>query len=54
MGPRAPRPHPHPHPHHRLPATGYRHDSIPAGVTALRTLGGFDVDATGDHPLQEE
>ncbi len=27
--------------------TAYRHDSVPAGVTALRTLG-FGVDATGD------
>ncbi|MFF7448077.1 MULTISPECIES: ThuA domain-containing protein [unclassified Streptomyces] len=26
----------------------YRHESIPAGVTALRTLGGFEVDASED------
>ncbi|GGX23501.1 Crp/Fnr family transcriptional regulator [Streptomyces malachitofuscus] len=26
--------------------TDYRHESIPAGVAALRGLGGFDVDAT--------
>ena len=30
--------------------TGYRHDSIPAGVEALRGLGGFDVDATEEFP----
>lgn len=28
--------------------TGYRHDSIPAAVTAVRTLGPFEVDATED------
>ncbi len=28
--------------------TDYRHDSIPAGVAALRDLGVFDVDATED------
>ncbi|MFJ2946297.1 ThuA domain-containing protein [Streptomyces sp. NPDC087226] len=28
--------------------TGYRHDSIPAAVAALRTLGDFTVDATED------
>lgn len=28
--------------------TDYRHDSIPAGVAALRGLGAFDVDATED------
>ncbi|WP_031108208.1 ThuA domain-containing protein [Streptomyces sp. NRRL S-146] len=26
--------------------TGYRHDSIPAGIAALRTLGDFEVHAT--------
>ncbi|MEV5438790.1 ThuA domain-containing protein [Streptomyces sp. NPDC052682] len=36
--------------------TAYRHDSIPAGIAALRALGGFEVDATEDpavleHPL---
>ncbi|WP_255310832.1 ThuA domain-containing protein [Streptomyces viridosporus] len=34
--------------------TDYRHDSIPAGVAALRTLGGFDVDATEDPAAFEE
>ena len=28
--------------------TDYRHDSIPAGIAALRTLGDFAVDATED------
>ncbi|MGC9541430.1 ThuA domain-containing protein [Streptomyces sp. UG1] len=28
--------------------TAYRHDSIPAGVEALRTVGGFEVDHTED------
>ena len=28
--------------------TGYRHDSIPAGVAALRNLDGYSVDATED------
>lgn len=28
--------------------TAYRHDSIPAGVAAVRTLGAFEVDATED------
>ncbi|WP_338783878.1 ThuA domain-containing protein [Streptomyces sp. DG1A-41] len=28
--------------------TGYRHDSIPAGIAALRTLGDFEVHATED------
>ncbi|MES5818696.1 ThuA domain-containing protein [Streptomyces sp. RG80] len=34
--------------------TGYRHDSIPAGITALRTLGGFDVDASEDPAALEQ
>ncbi|GGW38088.1 ThuA domain-containing protein [Streptomyces griseoloalbus] len=34
--------------------TDYRHDSIPAGVAALRTLGGFGVDATEDPAAFEE
>jgi type 1 glutamine amidotransferase len=34
--------------------TDYRHDSIPAGVAALRSLGGFDVDATEDPAAFEE
>jgi uncharacterized protein len=28
--------------------TGYRHDSIPAGVGALRGMDGYSVDATED------
>jgi hypothetical protein len=28
--------------------TAYRHDSIPAAITAVRTLGAFEVDATED------
>ncbi len=28
--------------------TGFRHDSIPAGIAAIRNLGGFSVDATED------
>ena len=28
--------------------SGYRHDSIPAGVAALRGLDGYTVDATED------
>ena len=28
--------------------TAYRHDSIPAGVEAVRTLGDFEVDHTED------
>lgn len=32
----------------------YRHDSIPVGVAALRTLGGFTVDATEDPAALEE
>jgi type 1 glutamine amidotransferase len=34
--------------------TDYRHDSIPAGVAALRTLGDFTVDATEDPAALEE
>ncbi|MFC8419727.1 ThuA domain-containing protein [Streptomyces sp. NPDC057236] len=34
--------------------TDYRHDSIPAGVAALRALGGFTVDATEDPAVLEE
>ncbi|MFD7772465.1 ThuA domain-containing protein [Streptomyces sp. NPDC059787] len=34
--------------------TDYRHDSIPAGVAALRTLGDFTVDATEDPAVFEE
>ncbi|OSP39276.1 Crp/Fnr family transcriptional regulator [Streptomyces sp. 13-12-16] len=34
--------------------TDYRHDSIPAGVAALRALGGFTADATEDPAAFEE
>ncbi|MET9390627.1 ThuA domain-containing protein [Streptomyces sp. NPDC006624] len=34
--------------------TGYRHDSIPAGVAALRTLDGFETDATEDPAALEQ
>ncbi|MGA5179199.1 ThuA domain-containing protein [Streptomyces pseudogriseolus] len=34
--------------------TGYRHDSIPAGVAALRALGGFEVHAHEDPAALEE
>ncbi|MCO4695366.1 ThuA domain-containing protein [Streptomyces sp. RO-S4] len=34
--------------------TDYRHDSIPAGVAALRALGGFDVHAHEDPAALEE
>ncbi|MEU1318295.1 ThuA domain-containing protein [Streptomyces tibetensis] len=34
--------------------TGYRHDSIPAGVTALRTLGDFEVHATEEPVALEQ
>lgn len=34
--------------------TDYRHDSIPAGIAALRALGGFDVVATEDPAAFEE
>ncbi|MFC9113472.1 MULTISPECIES: ThuA domain-containing protein [Streptomyces] len=34
--------------------TDYRHDSIPAGVAALRALGGFDVHAHEDPAVFEE
>ncbi|MET9814904.1 ThuA domain-containing protein [Streptomyces sp. NPDC006355] len=34
--------------------TGYRHESIPAGVAALRTLGDFDVHATEDLAALEQ
>jgi type 1 glutamine amidotransferase len=34
--------------------TDYRHDSIPAGVAALRALGGFDVHATEDPAALEQ
>ncbi|MEW1685237.1 ThuA domain-containing protein [Streptomyces sp. NPDC093594] len=34
--------------------TDYRHDSIPAGVAALRALGGFDVHAHEDPAAFEE
>jgi type 1 glutamine amidotransferase len=34
--------------------TGYRHDSIPAGIAALRTLGDFEVDATEDPAALEK
>jgi uncharacterized protein len=41
-----------PHPMARLlvytRTTGYRHDSIPAGVCALRGMAGYSVDATED------
>ena len=34
--------------------TGYRHDSIPAGVAALRALGDFEVHATEDPAALEQ
>ncbi|MFJ1968691.1 ThuA domain-containing protein [Streptomyces sp. NPDC087903] len=34
--------------------TGYRHDSIPAAVAAVRTLGDFEADATEDTAALEE
>ncbi|GAB2716694.1 ThuA domain-containing protein [Streptomyces bullii] len=34
--------------------TAYRHDSIPAGIAALRTLGDFEVDATEDPAALEQ
>ncbi|MEU9353135.1 ThuA domain-containing protein [Streptomyces griseoloalbus] len=34
--------------------TDYRHDSIPAGIAALRALGSFDVDATEDPAAFED
>ncbi|MCI4140617.1 MULTISPECIES: ThuA domain-containing protein [Streptomyces] len=34
--------------------TGYRHDSIPAGIAALRALGGFEVRAREDPAALEE
>ncbi|MEV5185083.1 ThuA domain-containing protein [Streptomyces werraensis] len=34
--------------------TDYRHDSIPAGIAALRSLGGFQVDAHEDPAELEE
>ncbi|MFJ8106336.1 ThuA domain-containing protein [Streptomyces sp. NPDC096132] len=34
--------------------TAYRHDSIPAGIAAIRTLGDFDVDATDDPAAFEQ
>ncbi len=34
--------------------TGYRHDSIPAGIAALRTLGDFEVHATEDPAALEQ
>lgn len=34
--------------------TGYRHDSIPAAITAVRTLGDFEVDATEDPAALEQ
>ncbi|MFI8189983.1 ThuA domain-containing protein [Streptomyces sp. NPDC085946] len=34
--------------------TAYRHDSIPAGVAAVRALGGLDVTATEDPAALEE
>ncbi|MDG9726686.1 ThuA domain-containing protein [Streptomyces sp. DH41] len=33
--------------------TGYRHDSIPAGIAALHTLGDFTVEATEEPPAFE-
>jgi type 1 glutamine amidotransferase len=33
--------------------TGFRHDSIPAGVAALRNLDGFDITATEEFPSAE-
>ncbi|GAB2859062.1 ThuA domain-containing protein [Streptomyces deserti] len=34
--------------------TAYRHDSIPAGIAALRTLGAFETDATEDPAALEK
>ncbi|MEU6347829.1 ThuA domain-containing protein [Streptomyces sp. NPDC047072] len=34
--------------------TAYRHDSIPAGIAAVRALGDFDVDATEDPGALEQ
>lgn len=34
--------------------TGYRHDSIPTAITAVRTLGDFEVDVTEDPAALEQ